>query len=87
LNDVAARVNLSPSHFSVVFGKETGQNFKDYLIGVRIQKAKELLRSTALKSTDIGSLVGYQDPHYFSFVFKKNTGFSPSEFRLQRQSG
>ena len=86
LNDVAAKVNLSPSHFSVVFGQETGQNFKDYLISVRIQKAKELLRSTALKSTDIASLVGYSDPHYFSFVFKKNTGLSPSEFRSQAQS-
>ena len=81
LSDVAASVNLSPSHFSVVFGQETGQNFKDYLTGVRIQKARELLCSTALKSTDIASLVGYNDPHYFSTVFKKNSGFSPSEFR------
>jgi two-component system, response regulator YesN len=87
LNEVAARVNLSPSHFSVVFAQETGQNFKDYLTGVRIQKAKELLRSTALKSTDIACLVGYNDPHYFSFVFKKNTGLSPSEFRAQGRSG
>jgi two-component system, response regulator YesN len=83
LNDISTLVNLSPSHFSVVFGQETGQTFKDYLTEVRIQKAKELLRATALRSIDISYQVGYNDPHYFSYVFKKNTGFSPSEFRSQ----
>jgi two-component system response regulator YesN len=83
LNMVASGVNLSPSHFSVVFGQETGKSFKDYLTGVRIQKARELLLGTALKSTDIAYRVGYNDPHYFSSVFKKNTGLSPTEFRLQ----
>jgi two-component system response regulator YesN len=86
LNDIAAQVNLSPSHFSSVFAQETSQTFKDYLTEVRIQKAKELLRTTALKSGDISYQVGYNDPHYFSFVFKKNTGFSPSEFRTQAQA-
>jgi two-component system response regulator YesN len=85
LNDIAAQVNLSPSHFSTVFAQETCQTFKDYLTEVRIQKARELLRTTALKSSDISCQVGYNDPHYFSFVFKKNTGFSPSEFRTQVQ--
>lgn len=83
LNELAMLVSLSPSHFSNVFAQETRQTFKDYLTGVRIQKAKELLRSTALRSSDISYQVGYNDPHYFSFVFKKNTGFSPSEFRAQ----
>jgi two-component system response regulator YesN len=83
LNEVAALVNLSPSHFSVVFAQETEQTFKDYLTGVRIQKAKELLRTTSLKAADISYQVGYNDPHYFSSAFKKNTGFSPVEFRLQ----
>ncbi len=86
LTEVAAQVNLSPSHFSVVFSRETIQTFKDYLTGVRMQKAKELLRTTALRSSDISYQVGYNDPHYFSFVFKKNTGFSPSEFRRQTQA-
>jgi two-component system response regulator YesN len=83
LNEVAAQVNLSPSHFSVVFSQETGQTFKEYLTEVRIKKAKELLRMTTLRSAEISYQVGYSDPHYFSYVFRKNTGVSPSEFRLQ----
>lgn len=83
LNAVAARVNLSASHFSVVFSQETEQTFKEYLTELRINKAKELLRMTALRSADIAYQVGYNDPHYFSSVFKKHTGSSPSEFRSQ----
>ena len=83
LNEVAAQVNLSASHFSVVFSQETGQTFKEYLTEIRINKAKELLRMTSLRSADIAYQVGYNDPHYFSSVFKKNTGFSPIEFRSQ----
>lgn len=80
---IAAHMNLSPSHFSTVFSQETHQTFKDYLTEVRMRKAKELLRTTALRATDISCQVGYNDPHYFSFTFKKNTGFSPTEFRSQ----
>jgi two-component system response regulator YesN len=86
LNDMAALINLSPSHFSTVFSQETEQTFRDYLTAIRIQKAKELLRTTDLKSSDVSCRVGYNDPHYFSFVFKKNTGYSPSEFREQAQT-
>ncbi|MCA2002421.1 MAG: response regulator [Chloroflexi bacterium] len=81
LNEVAACVNLSASHFSVIFSQETGKTFKEYLIECRIQKAKELLRMTSLRSADIAYQVGYSDPHYFSSVFKKNTGLTPMEFR------
>jgi two-component system response regulator YesN len=83
LNTVAAHVNLSPSHFSAVFSQEAGQTFKEYLTEVRINKAKELLRMTHERSTDISYEVGYNDPHYFSYVFRKATGLSPTEFRLQ----
>jgi two-component system, response regulator YesN len=83
LNEVAAQANLSASHFSVVFSQETCQTFKEYLTEIRINKAKELLRMTSLRSADIAYQVGYNDPHYFSSVFKKNTGFSPIEFRSQ----
>jgi two-component system response regulator YesN len=83
LNDVAAQANLSASHFSVVFSQETRQTFKEYLTEIRINKAKELLRMTALRSADIAYKVGYNDPHYFSSVFKKNTGLSPIQFRSQ----
>jgi two-component system, response regulator YesN len=83
LNKVAAHVNLSPSHFSVVYSQETGQTFKEYLTEIRIKKAKELLRMTTLGSTEISYQVGYSDPHYFSHVFGKHSGFSPREFRKQ----
>jgi len=83
LNAIAAQANLSASHFSFVFSQENGQTFKEYLTETRINKAKELLRMTALKSADIAYRVGYNDPHYFSSAFKKYTGFSPTEFRSQ----
>lgn len=87
LNDVADRINLSPSHFSVVFSSEIGESFKDYLTRIRIERAKELLRTTSLKCSEIAYRSGYNDPHYFSHVFKKNTGFPPQQFRRQPQIG
>lgn len=85
LNEVAAQVNLSPSHFSTVFSQETGKTFKEYLTEMRIAKAKELLRTTVSRSSEIAEQTGYNDPHYFSFVFRKITGCSPKEFRQQTQ--
>jgi len=83
LNDVAAQVNLSASHFSVVFSQEMCKTFKEYLTEIRINRAKGLLRMTTMRSADIAYEVGYNDPHYFSSVFKKHTGMSPIEFRSQ----
>lgn len=83
LNDVAEHVNLSPSHFSTIFSRETKNTFKDYLSALRIDKAKELLKTTPLKSFEVAVLVGYNDPHYFSTVFKKNTGYSPSRYKTR----
>ena len=85
LNQVATQVNLSPSHFSAVFSQECGTTFKEYLTEIRIRKAKELLRTTAHRSYEISYQIGYNDPHYFSHVFRKMTGLSPREFRLQAQ--
>jgi two-component system response regulator YesN len=87
LNDVADRINLSPSHFSVVFSSEIGESFKDYLTRIRIERAKELLRTTNLKCSEIAYQSGYNDPQYFSHVFKKNTGLPPQQFRQQPQIG
>jgi len=83
LSEIASQAHLSASYFSVVFSQETHQTFKDYLTEVRIKKAKGLLRTTTLRSADISYQVGYNDPHYFSSAFKKNTGLSPTEFRQQ----
>ncbi len=85
LNEVAAHVNLSPSHFSVVFSHEACQTFKDYLTEIRIKKAKELLRNSSMKAAEISYSIGYNDPHYFSYVFHKKTGLSPTEFRSRGQ--
>jgi two-component system response regulator YesN len=85
LHAVARRVGHSPCHFSTVFGAETGRTFKEYLTDIRIKRAKELLRTTTLRSIEIAEQVGYSDPHYFSAVFRKSTGLSPKEFRLQGQ--
>jgi two-component system response regulator YesN len=85
LSEVAAQVNHSPSHFSTVFSQETNTTFKQYLTEVRIKKARELLRTTNAKSYEIACQVGYTDPHYFSYVFRKNTGLTPTDFRAQAQ--
>jgi two-component system, response regulator YesN len=81
LGEVAAQVNLSANHFSAVFSQEIGQTFKEYLTEVRLKRAKELLRTTTLKSFEIADQIGYNDPHYFSQVFRKHTGLTPMEFR------
>lgn len=81
LNTVANQVNVSPSYFSTIFSQETGQNFVEYLTNVRMKKAKELLRSSSMKSSEIGYAVGYKDPHYFSYIFKKTQGVTPIEYR------
>jgi len=78
---VASIVHESPNHFSTIFSQETGETFIEYLTGVRINKSKELLLTTALRSADIAYEVGFGDSHYFSFIFKKHTGISPREFR------
>ena len=81
LNDVASHVNASPNHFSTIFSQEAGETFIEYLTSVRITKAKQLLQNSIMKCADIAFEVGYSDPHYFSFIFKKNTGISPREYR------
>ncbi|MCB0183434.1 MAG: helix-turn-helix domain-containing protein, partial [Caldilineaceae bacterium] len=83
LTEVAQQVNLSSSYLSALFSQETGQTFKEYLTAVRIDQAKVLLSTTTLKSVEIAERVGYNDPHYFSTVFKKSTGLSPRRFRLR----
>jgi two-component system response regulator YesN len=83
LHAVASQVGHGPSHFSTIFSEATGQTFKEYLTEVRIRRARELLRTTSLRSTEISDQVGYKDAHYFGLVFRKSTGLSPREFRAQ----
>ena len=86
LQDVAKAVNMSNSRFSTVFSQQSGQTFTEYLIYLRISKAKEMLRTTDMRSSQIAHETGYNDAHYFSYIFKKNVGMTPSEYRQQNQN-
>ena len=81
LDKVAKKLNISPNYFSAIFSQEVGLTFIEYLTGKRIDEAKHMLRQTDKRSGEIAFAVGYKDPHYFSFVFKKVTGCTPSEYR------
>lgn len=84
LNTVAAAVNVSPNHFSTIFARQTGENFISYVTRTRMEQAKILLKTTKLRTADIAYESGYSDTHYFSYVFKKNVGLSPREFRAEQ---
>lgn len=81
LDRVARKVNVSPNYFSAIFSQEVGQTFIEYLTAKRIDEAKRMLRLTEKRSSEIAFAIGYKDPHYFSFAFKKITGCTPSEYR------
>lgn len=81
LEDVSSAVGFNATYFSTLFKKETGQNFVDYLTDLRIGKAKELLSGEDLSVQDVAEMVGYQDLKYFSKLFKKLTGVSPSDYK------
>lgn len=82
LTTVAEAVALSPNHFSTIFSQECKTTFIEYLTNVRLENAKRLMRETEMKGYDIAYECGFSDPHYFSYIFKKNTGLSPREYRL-----
>ena len=84
LQDVAGAVHLSQSHLSTIFAQETGMTFTQYLTGLRIARARELLETTEMKTFQIAETVGYNDAHYFSYMFKRNTGMTPGEYRKEK---
>ena len=81
LQDVARAACMSESRFSTVFARENGKTFTEYLTALRLDKARELLRTTDKRTSQIALDVGYNDAHYFSYLFKKNTGMTPGEYR------
>ena len=83
LNTIAAEVGMSPSYFSSIFSKEMGKTFVEYLKEIRMDRAKELLMCSPMKTSEIGYEVGYKDPHYFSYIFKKTQNCTPKEFRAR----
>ena len=81
LEDVADRVGMSPTYLSAMFKKEVGIGFSDYLIQLRCEEAKRLIRTTQEPLASVAEAVGYQDAKYFSRIFRKTVGIKPSEYR------
>ncbi|MBO4837067.1 MAG: helix-turn-helix domain-containing protein [Clostridia bacterium] len=86
LISVARHIGMSPAHFCTVFSQIVGRPFIAYLTALRMQRAKELLRGTNMRLSDIAMEIGYNEPNYFSHVFRKTEGMTPKEYR-SRQSG
>ncbi|MDF9840834.1 MULTISPECIES: helix-turn-helix domain-containing protein [unclassified Paenibacillus] len=86
LQDIAAHVNLGVSSVSTIFKEETGTTLYDYLTGLRIEKACELLQGSSLKVAEIAQLVGYQNENSFIRVFRKSKSITPGKFRENSKS-
>ena len=83
LNKAANAANVSANHFSALFSQNMGQTFIEYLTNLRMNKAKEYLRCTSMRSSEIAGEIGYKDAHYF--LFKKTQGMTPSDYRKARE--
>lgn len=81
LDDVATELNMSYHYFSKFFKDTIGKNFVDYLTELRIEKSKELLKDNTISIKSICYEIGYHDPNYFSKIFRKATGMTPTEYR------
>lgn len=87
INKVCGQLHISAGYFSSIFKKETKMTFVAYLLHIRMEAAKELLRTTDLRAFEIAERVGYAEPNYFSFSFKKHVGMSPKEYRSSIKGG
>ncbi|MCU6707353.1 AraC family transcriptional regulator [Paenibacillus sp. J5C_2022] len=81
LDEVAQHVHLNASYLSHLFKELTGMKYIEYLTEYRMDKAKSLLADTNWKVYEVGEMVGYENPRYFTLIFKKYTGQSPLEYR------
>ena len=87
IGKVCRQLGVSTAYFSTVFKRETGKTFIEYLTDYRMGRAEELLLNTNEKMYLIAEKVGYSDPNYFSLVFKKRYGMSPSQYRTGKEGG
>ena len=85
LQDVAQYTCLSPNYLSQLFKQETGKSFLEYLTNCRVEAAKKLLAQSSLTISEIAFKLGYDMPSYFSEVFKKSEGLTPSQYRKGRK--
>jgi two-component system, response regulator YesN len=81
LDCIAKKIYITPGYLSQLFKQETGINFLDFLNQYRIEKAKEYLTGTFLKNYEISCKIGFKDEKYFSQVFKRYTGLTPSQYK------
>lgn len=84
IETICGYLNVSAAYFSTVFKKETGKTFINYLTDYRMEEAVELLLTQNEKTYVIAEKVGYSDPNYFSYVFKKQFGMSPSKYKTSK---
>lgn len=87
LNEISEELNISSYYFSKLFKDETQEGFVEYITKKRVEKAKEMLKDPDKTIKEIGSECGYSDPNYFSRIFKKATGMTPTEYKERYVSG
>lgn len=85
LNDVAARLFLSPNYLRALWKQEMGVRFTEYLTNLRMERAKILLKGQSMKISDVAELVGYRDSRYFSSSFRRLYHMSPGEYQSQEK--
>ena len=83
---IAEEVGFSQNYLCTLFRQQTGSTLNDFILRVRLEAAKKLLRNTGLRLYEISSQVGIQDANYLSFIFKRETGMTPSAYRAERQN-
>ncbi|AIQ42336.1 response regulator [Paenibacillus sp. FSL R7-0297] len=87
IGKVCQHLHISTGYFSSIFKKEMKMTFVSYLLQIRLEAAKEMLRSTELKAFEIAERIGFADPNYFSFCFRKKYGQSPKEYKNSSRGG
>ena len=81
MSAICEELHVSSTYFARIFKRHNNQTFLEYLTEYRMKKAREFLKNSTMKVFEISVAVGYDDPHYFSYNFRKNVGMTPSQYR------